>query len=281
MVIALGCSGATTSDGDAAADVDASPPTDASSPPPIDTSACPGGVAPELADCSTALFHADCGGDADSVLACSNSHCKWFEGGCPADRFRPIDCPLGDPFCVETADGDWPYENGIYESPFPSHMCDQLDLIGDAVVTAGTGPWLDLTIDADVSVPESPEMDCDEVGLHLCTSVARGRTIVAMPDSLTFAFSQPSEVGETLTFELIEDPSGGWTARAYLSQFTDFWSAGEDCSQYISGFGTSTEPRPVLTGGELTLAAIPDTTTPPHGQASVRTADGGTMTLRF
>ena len=264
-------------------DADVAEDTGSLEPPPIDLSACPEGVAPTLESCEAGLFDADCGGSGEPVLACGQT-CKWFAGGCPAEGFRPIACPLGDPFCVATADGQWPYPEGLLEAvyPFHDHMCDQLDLLGDAVVTTTSGPFLELRVDPALTVPETPGLECDGVGLAICSWIMRGWTYgIGALDRQTFAFRQPSVVGEVLAFELLPDAAGAPAARAWLTQFTDHWPHGEDCTAYVAGFGTTIAPRPVLTGGELVLTAEPADGVELHGEATLVTAEGGTMTLRF
>ncbi len=245
--------------------------------------ACPGGNAPSLESCEAGLFDADCGGTGDPVLACAGD-CKWFVGGCPAEGYRPIDCPLGDPFCVETADGQWPYESGVVDDPFPDSMCDQVDLLGDAMVTASSGPLLELRIDPTLTVPEVPTIECEGVDLGICAWdwIMRGRAISpGSIDRITLAFRNPSEYGEVIEIELLDDVGGSPAARAWLTQFTDVWVRGEDCSQHVSRFGTTTAPRPIVASGELVLTAEPAEGIELHGEATIVTTEGGTMTLRF
>jgi hypothetical protein len=249
-------------------------------PPPIDLSACPGEVAPSLDDCATGLFHADCGGDGEPVLACTQV-CKWFQGGCPADGYRPIDCPLGDPFCVQTPDGHWPYEPGVVDDTMPQHMCDQLDLIGDAVVTPTSGPLLELRIDPEVAGAETATLECEGVGLGSCNRIMRGWTFPPFADTPTLGFRDPSLHGDMVAIELVTDEAGQPAARAYLLQFTDIWPYGESCTEYVSRFGAFADARPLITGGEVVLSAEPGGEAEVRGEATLLTAAGGTMTLRF
>ncbi len=185
---------------------------------------------------------------------------------------------------METADGQWPYESGVYDSSFPDSMCDQVDLLGDAVVTATSRPLLDLRIDPALTVPEYPSVECDGVGLGICSWdwIMRGRaSSPGAIDRRTLAFRNPSEFGEVIDIELLEAVDGTPAARAWLTQFTDVWTRGEDCSAYVSRFGTTTAPRPIIAGGELVLIAEPADAGELHGEATLRTSDGGTMTLRF
>ncbi len=263
-------------DGGPASDAPADPP------PPIDLSRCPGGEAPDLESCTAGVFHADCGGTGDPALACSTQNCKWFAGGCPATNYRPIDCPLGDPFCVPTDDGLWPYASGSFDITFPSNMCDQVDLIGDAIVTATSGPTLDVRIDPTVTGSENITLDCDRVELELCRRIERGSSFhPGVIDSETFFFRGGSTQGDTLVLEVDRRPDGTRFAKAHVLQYTDYWSQGEDCVRYVTEFSSFTSARPIITSGELLLSAEPDGTTGVRGQATMHTADGGTMILLF
>ena len=277
LTLLIGCAEATPSSSDLGAAPDAEGVI-----PPIDTSACVGGVAPTLDRCDAGVFDADCGGDGEPVLACRNgTHCKWFVHGCPAEGFRPIACPLGDPYCVDTPDGRWPYATGVESATSPADMCDQLDLIGDAVVTPTSGPLIDVRIDPAFTAPDQVELTCAGVDVSLCDSaVMRGSTHGVFPvDREVFGFRPLTLFGEDVLFELVRNADGNLAARGWVLRFTDAWSGGEDCSRYDSRDGSS--DRPIVDHGELILQAEPDGATELHGAITMVMVDGGTMSIRF
>lgn len=273
LVLACACSEPSTDDlRDAAADA----------APTRDLSRCPGETPPSLESCTAGVFHADCGGSGEPVLACNFQNCKWFAGGCPADTYRPIACPLGEPFCVTTVDGQWPYESGTFDPSFPPNMCDQVELLGNAVATPESGPALNVRVDPEVVGSIEPSIACDGIQLDLCRLVDRGSTFhPGMVDSKTFSFRSPGPSGQALVLEVIEPSSDSPSARAHFLEFTDYWRYGEDCTYYTTTFEPSGGGRPVVASGEIVLSTAPDASTATRGRATIHTVDGGTLVLLF
>ncbi|MAQ14379.1 MAG: hypothetical protein CMN30_06245 [Sandaracinus sp.] len=251
--------------------------------------ACPNGVAPPLSTCVSGAFHADCGGTGAPLLAC-NGGCKWFQNGCPAEGFVPVDCPVGDPFCVPTEDGQWPFEaDPVFGSEssdeyFAATFCDHLSLIGGDVVTPTSGLTIDVRVDETLTAPDTATAECEGTDMVFC----RGAITPFHPyptdiDTTVLSFRPTTALfGETLTLEIARRADGTVGARAFPLRFTDFWPHGRDCVGYTARFGTA-DSRPELTMGELVLSADPTTTAPEdlHGTATLSSAAGETVSLVF
>src|SRR5262245_54408039 len=171
--------------------------------PPDD--GCPG-PQPALADCFAGNFFADCGGDGEPRLACSDTEgCMWFSGGCVAAGFEASSCPADDICCHD----DWPY---------PDPGSDYV-VLARWFYTLGTAPWdrttsttLSVSIDPSLVVADS-DITCDgpDLGLELrnpCSDPEGYGSFFLTPDTLLVESSHTSGiVGWSAQIEVV--PDGG------------------------------------------------------------------------
>ena len=245
-----------------------------------------------MTDCSRGLHHADCGGSGEPTLACGPD-CLWFAGGCAAEGYVPIDCPGAEPFCVTTADGQWPFaqevefpESGV-EYPedwyFGSIFCDDLDKIGMSVVSATSGMNLVVTIDSDLVAPAVPEAQCDGLALGMCTAdVALFVETTSFSETAVLSFRAGGlGFGDQIALELGFDDAGSWAGRAFARRDSDYWGWGRDCGTYLDMLYGAGDPRPVFAEGQIALSSEPSSGAELHGTATLRTAGDATLTLTF
>ncbi len=241
--------------------------------PPFDpvTRNCPGGVEP--AGCAGGYGWRDCGGTGDPMMACNDSGCAWFRGGCVLPSWEPSFCPVGEPFCVTTVDGSWPFGSDW----FPDHItfndvvCHPMDMIGDEVITPTSNLNISVTIDPGLEPAAEVAVACDGTSLWMCR-VPNPVTLTNRAGVLSFDKGPGAPLlTETVVVEVLEDDDGTQRARALVYYADDVSFDSRSCGRWPD--------RPRYEGGELVIDD-PSAETP-HGTLSLEAVGGGEVTFTF
>lgn len=264
----IGCGGSsdTVPPADASVAPDAQPYV-----PPFDPVAqnCPGGVPP--ASCTGGHGWMDCGGTGDPLMACNDTGCAWFSGGCVRDGWEPSFCPAGDPFCETSADGPWAFGSDWFPAgpSLNDSVCHPMDMIGDEVITATSNLNVTVTIDPAVEPATEVSVACDGTSLWMC----RVPSPVTVTNRGALRFDKgPSAplLTETVVVEMREN-DGALAARALVYYADDVATSSRACARWPD--------RPRYDGGELVIDD-PDAEVP-HGSLVLDDAAGGQVTFAF
>ena len=178
---------------------------------------CPG-ERPPIESCFQGVFFAECGGDGEPLLGCTEDDCRWFADGCVAAGYEASNCPADDICCHD----DWPFEDdGFYPS---SPLNGSLFWYGSAPRDRTTEVVVPVTVDAalkgetSVSCDGPPPRDgtpCEwprmGAGMYLTQDTLAG----VLWNEGWFGGWQPS-------IEIIPQPDGPLAARVCAEPFTDF-----------------------------------------------------------
>jgi hypothetical protein len=238
-----------------------------------------GGAQPALEDCgSLGVYSADCGGEGSSVFACTPElgTCRWFAGGCVAEGYVASDCPSSDPCCHATADGPWPFADGMTEAlGAPHEMAEEIAVIGGTPID-DSGPFnLTVTVDPTFSYPERPVVTCEgEMVRSTFGQLCQGYLLVIVAqrthESVALELS-PSLYGATIALELWPSDAGA-VGRAFVAYQNDFRTTPvARCNEGIAGLG-------LAPNGTLTVTGLEEMTL--HGEVVIP-FDDGSITVAF
>ncbi len=121
-------------------------------------SGCGSDARAPLEECEHGLYWADCGGNADPVLACDRDTgaCRWFAGGDTARNHVVSDCPVADVCCHD----DWPFTDFDPSGAALARAAEDVTTLrhGPEVRHAAT----DLTVSFELDSAEAPRIECSD-----------------------------------------------------------------------------------------------------------------------
>lgn len=189
------------------------------SDPPLDPIAevCGGARPVDVTGCKgNGFFFADCGGDGEPILACheSTGGCAWFSHGCAPVGFRITACPIGNPCCVSTSDGSWPFADGWRPATGMATviLAEDIAAMGHVPVTASSPASIVVTVDA--SLPSAaPGVSCAGSGvetLELCNGDPPQNTSpLSSRNTLWVRFANRDLLAEALILEIVPETETG------------------------------------------------------------------------